>query len=254
MQLRGYSINVKSVSGGTVLNIPLTATGVASGQNTNINSIAETFTTGDKSDYYLSVDKGSGYQELILDNIYVTEIDNTVTNPVIDKVNLSLSVNELEVGGELPSFIMLVNGLMSNGSKADLSNATIEYVIADEAVAKIMDGKLVGVSEGTTTVIANVTVDGKTVSSNFVNIKVGENEVPPVIEVDKSGLQVIVDKVGTLIESDYTTESWANLTSALEAANNVLASTDATQQDVDTAKNTLEEAIKALEKSQLHHQ
>ncbi|MCE9655075.1 endo-alpha-N-acetylgalactosaminidase family protein [Clostridium celatum] len=244
----GYSINVKSVSGGTVLNIPLTATGVASGQNTNINSIAETFTTGDKSDYYLSVDKGSGYQELILDNIYVTEIDNTVTNPVIDKVNLSLSVNELEVGGELPSFIMLVNGLMSNGSKADLSNATIEYVIADEAVAKIMDGKLVGVSEGTTTVIANLTVDGKTVSSNFVNIKVGENEVPPVIEVDKSGLQVIVDKVGTLIESDYTTESWANLTSALEAANNVLASTDATQQDVDTAKNTLEEAIKALEK------
>ena len=233
----GYTVNIKSRTAGTIVSIPLTSTNVASGQYTNVEERTTTFTTGNNDDYYISIDKGSGYADLILDNIYVSEIDTTVENPVLNKVNLSLSINEVAVGEELDLSLVLVNGLMNNGSKADLSDATIEYVIDNNEIATIEDGKLVGLTNGVTTITANVTSNGNTISSNTVTIKVGEveNEIPPVVEVDKSGLQAVVDKVDTLIESDYTQESWANLIVALEAANSVLADKEATEEEVKTA-------------------
>ena len=141
---------------------------------------------------------------------------------------------------------------MNNGSKADLSDATIEYVIDNNEIATIEDGKLVGLTNGVTAITANVTSNGNTISSNTVTIKVGEveNEIPPVVEVDKSGLQAVVDKVDTLIESDYTQESWANLIVALEAANSVLADKEATEEEVKTATTNLEAAIKSLEEKE----
>ena len=248
----GYTVNIKSRTAGTIVSIPLTSTNVASGQYTNVEERTTTFTTGNNDDYYISIDKGSGYADLILDNIYVSEIDTTVENPVLNKVNLSLSINEVAVGEELDLSLVLVNGLMNNGSKADLSDATIEYVIDNNEIATIEDGKLVGLTNGVTAITANVTSNGNTISSNTVTIKVGEveNEIPPVVEVDKSGLQAVVDKVDTLIESDYTQESWANLIVALEAANSVLADKEATEEEVKTATTNLEAAIKSLEEKE----
>ncbi|WP_343008950.1 glycosyl hydrolase family 95 catalytic domain-containing protein [Clostridium celatum] len=82
-------------------------------------------------------------------------------------------------------------------------------------------------------------------SVNFTTSDNGE-EVPPTPEVDKSVLQVVVDNANTLIESEYTQESWSKLTTALQEANKVLDNEEATQEEVDTAKSALEAAIEAL--------
>ncbi|SHI71902.1 Carbohydrate binding domain-containing protein [Clostridium cavendishii DSM 21758] len=65
-----YSITIKSASKGELIKIPLEATGDKAG------NIIKKFKTGDCNDYYLSIDKGDGFSELILDNIYVKEVEN----------------------------------------------------------------------------------------------------------------------------------------------------------------------------------
>ena len=72
------------------------------------------------------------------------------------------------------------------------------------------------------------------------------------VTVEKNGLdynelQSVIDSASKLVKDIYTEESWANLTSALEAANSVLGNEEATQEEVDSAKANLEAAISALE-------
>ncbi|MBU5595264.1 FIVAR domain-containing protein [Amphibacillus sp. MSJ-3] len=50
-----------------------------------------------------------------------------------------------------------------------------------------------------------------------------------------------------LAESDYTKQSFAKLTKVLEAAHMILTDDEATQEEIDKALVTLEQAIKALE-------
>lgn len=62
-----YSVKIKSASSShTPLNLP-----IRNGKNM---SFVSKFTTGEKDDYYLSIDKKHGFDELIIDNIYIKEI------------------------------------------------------------------------------------------------------------------------------------------------------------------------------------
>lgn len=71
-------------------------------------------------------------------------------------------------------------------------------------------------------------------------------------EVNKSELEEVVDSVSTLVESDYTSESWANLIDVLKTVNLVLSNESATQEEVDNAKVLLDEAIDALIKAPIN--
>lgn len=66
-------------------------------------------------------------------------------------------------------------------------------------------------------------------------------------DVDKSALQAAIDNALTN-ESDYTSATWATYASAITAAKAVLANSEATQDDVDTALNNLTAAKNNLVK------
>lgn len=71
--------------------------------------------------------------------------------------------------------------------------------------------------------------------------------------VDKTALETgaayVKDQVAGLSESDYTAESWKALQDALAAAEGVLASDDATQDQVDAVASALTAAFQGLEKA-----
>ena len=244
----GYTVNIKSRSEGTLVSIPLEATGVEEGEYTKTNSKSQTFTTGNNDDYYISIDKGNGYADLILDNIYVTEIDESVESPVIDKVTLGSSITEIAVNESIDLSLLSIKALMNNGAPANIGDGKIEYVIGDNEVAKIEDGKLVGLKDGSTTLAVKVTLDNNVITSNTINIKVGvgSDNGGGEVTVDKSALQEVINGTKELVEDNYTTETWAEYIKALNLANEVMANKDATQEEVDTAKDALVKAIDEL--------
>ena len=66
---------------------------------------------------------------------------------------------------------------------------------------------------------------------------------------DKAALNTLITSTASLVQSEYTTESWAALATALSAANAVNNSTDAKQGEVDAAVTTLQQAIGGLVKT-----
>ena len=73
---------------------------------------------------------------------------------------------------------------------------------------------------------------------------IGANEYAEA--ADKSGLEAVISAAEALDASDYTADSYAAVTEALEAAKAVLADENASQKEVDTAAETLAAAIKEL--------
>ncbi|WRS28502.1 glycosyl hydrolase 115 family protein [Oscillospiraceae bacterium MB08-C2-2] len=69
------------------------------------------------------------------------------------------------------------------------------------------------------------------------------------VPVDKTNLNAAIAKASGLTEGEYTAESWAVLANALTAAQGVAADTAATQEAVDSAAQTLTQAIEALVKA-----
>ncbi|MBS5939619.1 endo-alpha-N-acetylgalactosaminidase family protein [Clostridium sp.] len=244
----GYSIKVKSLSGGALVDIPLAATDIASGQYTNAKSITKTFTTESKDDYYISLDKGAGFKEIILDNMYVKEIHED-ENPTLKYVNLNTILNEIPVDLDVD---FTVNALMSNGANVDLSNSEVKYVISDESVISIEDGKIRGLKDGKTTLSVEVTVDGNIVNSNIVNMKVGnggDEETPE--EVDKTVLGMVIDyaeevKANGALE-DVVPAVIKEFEEALEEAKAIFLDRNASESQVDIATNRLINIIHMLD-------
>ena len=68
------------------------------------------------------------------------------------------------------------------------------------------------------------------------------------IEVNKDDLQAVYDEYKTLVEDEYTSDTWAAFKAALDNAAAVLADESAEQEAVDTAKAELERTAAALVK------
>lgn len=173
----GYSVNIKNRDGEKIVNIPLEATGSNYAQDifTKTKSVTHEFTTGDfAGDYYITLEKGDGFKEVILDNIYVKEIDKSIESPELAHVNLNTVEHDLEVGQSVP---FAINALMNNGANVNLEEAEVEYKVSKPEVLTIENGMMTGASEGFTDVQVNITVNGNKVSSNTVRVKVGNPEV-----------------------------------------------------------------------------
>lgn len=65
-----------------------------------------------------------------------------------------------------------------------------------------------------------------------------------------SSLKSTISSAAKMNSSDYTTESYAKLKEALDAANKVLSNANATQEEIDAAKTALEEAMQGLVKKE----
>ena len=74
----------------------------------------------------------------------------------------------------------------------------------------------------------------------------GDVTVTEPVTVDKSALEAVIETCGSYVPEAYTSDSWAQLTAALEAAKAVVADPDATQEQVDQALTDLTAAQYAL--------
>ena len=86
-------------------------------------------------------------------------------------------------------------------------------------------------------IVSGATCTSKTVKSALAEMLEGASEA---VKVDTTALQAAIDEAKTLKEVDYTAESWAKFTTALEAAEKAL--TSDSQDDVNNATTTLKEA------------
>lgn len=180
----GYTVNIKTRDGEKVVSIPLEATGANYAQDvfTKTKSVTHKFTTGDfDGDYYITLEKGEGFKEVILDNIYVKEIDTSIESPELAHVNLNTVEHDLEIGQSVP---FAVNALMNNGATVNLEEAEVEYKISNPEALTIENGMMTGVAEGFVNVQVDVTVDGNKVSSNSVKVKVGDPQVEEEVVVN----------------------------------------------------------------------
>ncbi|WP_297713482.1 endo-alpha-N-acetylgalactosaminidase family protein [Clostridium sp.] len=251
----GYTVNIKSRSEGTLVSIPLEATGVEEGQYTKTSSKSKTFTTGNNDDYYISIDKGNGYADLILDDIYVVEIDESIENPVIDRVTLGSSITEIGVDESIDLSLLSIKALMNNGAPANIGDGKIEYVVGNNEVAKIEDGKLVGLKDGNTTLAVNISINDKKVTSNTINIKVGEGSedggevTPPVEDVCKQHLEIAIEEANKITDEELSNVVPAvaeEFKAALSEAKALLESGKYTQDQVDKAFDRLSTVMQML--------
>ncbi|MBD0383788.1 OmpL47-type beta-barrel domain-containing protein [Paenibacillus sedimenti] len=89
---------------------------------------------------------------------------------VLAQAALSADITTLQIGENTATRL---SGTLSNGSQADLSNATVVYSTSNSAVATVdAQGNVTAVAEGTAQVMASVTLNGVTVGSNSVVITV----------------------------------------------------------------------------------
>src|SRR5699024_9415627 len=73
-------------------------------------------------------------------------------------------------------------------------------------------------------------------------------EIP--VPVNKNAIKVVVGIYKTSDETEYTKESWTILAEALEAADQVIADEETTQEEVDAALQTLIDAGEGLQKAE----
>ena len=75
-------------------------------------------------------------------------------------------------------------------------------------------------------------------------------EKPSAVIVDKSLLSALIAQVEAMNAEEYTAESWASVATTLQQAKVVEANAQATQQEVDDAKEALETAVANLERNE----
>ena len=117
-------------------------------------------------------------------------------------------------------------------------NCTITLTLTVSKNAKIGDSCNISLEYETTT-------DGN--MSPVPNYKYDKCTVSIVEKLDFTNLKAVVEKAEGLKKSLYTTESWANVETALKAAKTALNKAK-TQSEIDSAEKTLRNAINSLEK------
>lgn len=88
-----------------------------------------------------------------------------------------------------------------------------------------------------------------TVDTSTIKLQEGGSE-PPVAEVDKTGLQQIVDQAAAMTQGKKSDAAWASLQETLAAARAILDDANATQAQVNEAATALKDAIDRFNSSQ----
>ena len=275
-----YSVAIKSGEEGTLFTEVLHPGQVVGSQTDGSNYSREVkeykkvFTTGEATDYYLSIDKANGFDELVLDNLYVKEIkESEVENGAIgltvdseinidETTNLQIAINDIVEGLNAYTADFTVN---YDSSVFDLGNVTAvsdDYMVAYEEVSEgeirvlvatkgtpivsaenLVNVELTAKSEAEASpIVVNGTVsDGETikdVESNTATVKVVDSSNPGET-VDKTKLGDLIDKIEALEEAKYIPSTWVDLEGALESSIGVFNNAEATQAEVNGAYDTL---------------
>ena len=168
-------------------------------------------------------------------------IVNAITNG--DSISYRVSVKR---AGTYSVTLTYSSGAASNAIKLSDDNGVFEAIDSVSAghtnpnELKTATFNLVAKKAGTTTL--TVGTPGNADAPRLDKFDITLAEAP----VDKADLQKAVDKADELSSEDYTTDSWQAFQTALAAAREMLNNETATQTQVDSALETLDNARKAL--------
>ena len=104
-------------------------------------------------------------------------------------------------------------------------------------VTKVTEEKTEQATEGSTEKVTEAPVEPST-----------EVIAPPVVAADKAALTSAISEAESVVESDYSSESYGKMKEALDKANEIKNKEDASQSEIDSAASALKDAKNALEK------
>ncbi|NQX58122.1 cadherin-like beta sandwich domain-containing protein [Paenibacillus qinlingensis] len=117
-------------------------------------------------------------------SIYYTSGPNLYKLPVrIAQASITMDHITLTEGTSEP---ILASGLLENGLPAILAGSTLTYTSSDPTVLTIVNGQVKAIKEGTASVYADITLNGKTKRSNTISLTV--QAIPPSADLSSISL------------------------------------------------------------------
>lgn len=200
------------------------------------NSVTNLISTEYTPDSWANFKAIRGEAQAVLQNTSATqaEVDAMVTK--LQKAINGLVKVEQPQQVDKTALVQLYNSvtnLISTDYEANSWNAF--KTVREQAKMIIQDANVTQVQVDNMTTALQQAIDGL--------VKV---EQP--VQTDKSALQALVNEVKNYQADSYTSESWAPFRAAFSKAATVLANTNATQEEIDNAKTSLETAKNNLVK------
>ena len=160
-------------------------------------------------------------------------------------VSADVDATQAEVDGAKATLKNAMHNLIKRGDKDALSNLIAEAEALNEADYTTNTwAALVEALEAAKTVVANENASQQDIDDAADALK---SAIDGLIERgDKAGLNSLIADAEALDEEDYTIGTWATFKAALDAAKDVAANIDATQPEIDEAKDALEIAMNNL--------
>lgn len=157
----------------------------------------------------------------ILDKFIVTKLADTIT---LDKTSASMTVGDTMT-------------LLPTVSPAETYNTNVIWSSNNNTVASVnaSTGQITANSAGTATITATAADGGGATSSCIITVS-----NPVVINSDKTALNALISTCTSFVQSQYSPETWSPFSTALSNAQAVSASSYVTQEQVDSAKATLQ--------------
>ena len=213
-----YSVAIKSATEGVLFSEVLTPGEVIGTPEDGPNYSREVkefkieFTTGDAVDYYLSIDKGNGYDELVLDDLYIKDLTSTDEGEdvVVNKSALQIAV---EIANEV--------------TESDLAN--VVPAVVTEFRAALEEAKAILAKENATEAEINASFDRLSAAMQMLSFEKG----------DKEALGLLIERINGLNGDEYISNTWTNLQTALEVANAVMADENAMENEVSETYKSL---------------
>lgn len=275
-----YSISIKSPTAGVLFEESLTPGTVVGNPEDGENYSREVkeykivFTTDNAADYYLAFNKGNGFDELVLDNLYVKDI----------KVDLQTLIGEAEklvskdyTAESWAAFSEALNTAKAvvdkekateaevNEAKANLQesiDSLAPYVfnghlqIAIEEADKVTEEELSKVVPAVVEEFKAALAEAKELLANPKSTQEQVNDswerlssamhMLSFYKGDKTHLTNLVEKINRLNGDEYIKGAWNNLQKVLEVANKVIANENSMEKEVSETYESLMKAFLEL--------
>jgi hypothetical protein len=185
---------------------------------------------------------------------YLKEVPSDIRQSVDDGTTL-YDVNKAVLGGSWnkgfsntydPTLELSLTKIDSSALETGIAKA--DGLLADSGLSQELTAQLQKSRDDAVSGLTGKSYTAKDVEGWRADLQTAIDAIP--LKPDLTTLQGLADKVGALKESDYTADSWKQLSDALQSANVVLADGNATQQQVDDASNKLRDAIGALKNNE----
>ena len=283
-----YTVSVNSATAGTLFEEVITPGEVIGiptdgpGYSREVKEFKYEFTTGDAVDYYLAINKGAGYDELVIDDLYIKDLseEEVASNKrhLQIAVEMAKEITDAELENVVPAVVEEFKAALANAeavlgnekatqSEVDkafdrLSEAMqmLSFVKGDkEALQSFIDkiekldskeyiastwNKLQEQLDASKAVIADPNAMEKEVMESYDKLVRSFLELR--LKPSKDKLQDLINKADALDSSKYTNKSWKALENTLLLAKSVLSNDDATEEEVTNAEANLQKAIDGL--------